>query len=82
MLGIKAGSVNFPLRKICFGKKQLTIIRLSALFSPVTCRCRPDKVRQSICGIGIGKITNNVSGCQFYFSPWISSQIIAIPSLF
>jgi len=40
----KAESVNFPLLKYFFGRKQLIVIRLVSVFSsgPVTCRCRPD----------------------------------------
>ena len=38
MLGIKAGSVNLPLRKIVFGEKELMFITLPAFFiDPVTC---------------------------------------------
>ena len=40
----KAESLNFPLPKYFFGRKQLIVIRLVSVFSwgPVTCRCRPD----------------------------------------
>ena len=44
MLGIKAGSVNLPLRKIVFGEKELVFIRLSAfVLDPVReCNRGPD----------------------------------------
>ena len=79
MLGIKAGSVNFPLRKIFVGKQQLIVIRLSALaISHVTCRGRPDKVRYSI-SMCISVLKNHWN-CKkhIYCFNWMSVSILTL----